>query len=86
MALEESPEPIIIFGGSPIIVAAPPILENSTSAINNGTGCKSNTLANCMVTGVSKRIVVTLSKNAESTAVTIQRITTSDHIDPSLFL
>ena len=86
MASGDKPEPIIIFGGSPIIVAAPPMLENKTSAMSIGTGCKSNTFANCIVTGVSSNTVVTLSKNADSTAVTIHKITTNDHIEPSLFL
>ena len=86
IASGDNPEPIMIFGGSPIIVAAPPIFENKTSAMRIGMGCKSKTLANCIVTGVSRSTVVTLSKNAESTAVTMQSMTTSDQIEPSLFL
>ena len=86
IASGDRPEPIMILGGSPIMVAAPPILENRTSAISNGTGCKSSTLASWIVTGVSRSIVVTLSRNADKTAVTIHNITTSDQIEPSLLL
>ena len=38
-------EPIMMFGGSPIIVAAPPMFENSTSEMRIGIGLMSNTLA-----------------------------------------
>ena len=38
-------EPIIMFGGSPIIVAAPPMFENNTSEIRIGIGLISNTFA-----------------------------------------
>src|SRR6056300_418859 len=39
-----------------------------------------------MVTGVSKSMVVTLSRKADKTAVTEQRMTTSVQIEPPLFL
>ncbi len=76
--------PIIMFGGSPICVAAPPILENITSAIMSGTGSKSKTLAICMVTGTISKIVVTLSRKAENTAVIVHSITESLHMEPPL--
>ncbi|CAI8169694.1 MAG: Uncharacterised protein [Methanobacteriota archaeon] len=68
------------------MVAVPPILEKITSEISRGTGFKSNTLASWIVTGVSNNIVVTLSKNAESTAVTTHKITTKVQTLPLLLL
>ena len=79
-------EPIMMLGGSPIIVAAPPMFENNTSEIRIGIGFKSRTCAILIVTGVSRSIVVTLSKNAERTAVTLHKMTTNVHISPPLFL
>ena len=79
-------EPIMMFGGSPIIVAAPPIFENKTSEMRIGIGFKSSTCAILMVTGVKRSIVVTLSKNAERTAVTEHKMTTRVQISPPLFL
>ena len=38
-------EPIIMFGGSPIIVAAPPMFENKTSEMRMGIGFTSSTFA-----------------------------------------
>ena len=61
--------PIIIFGGSPINVAVPPIFEARTSVIKNGTGSASNSFAITNVTGIIRTTVVTLSKNAEAKAV-----------------
>ena len=86
MAVDERPEPIMMLGGSPIIVAAPPILEKRTSEMRIGMGLRSKTLASCMVTGVRRSMVVTLSRNADSTAVTEQRITTKVQTDPPLRL
>ena len=79
-------EPIMMFGGSPIIVAAPPMFEKSTSEMRIGIGFKSRTCAILMVTGVRRSIVVTLSKNADRIAVTTHKITTRVHISPPLFL
>ena len=44
--MKENPaaEPIIIFGGSPIKVAVPPIFEAKTSPIKNGIGLISSLL------------------------------------------
>ena len=61
--------PIIIFGGSPISVAVPPIFEARTSVIKNGTGSVSNSFAMAKVIGIISTTVVTLSKNAETIAV-----------------
>ena len=66
-ACSESCAPMIMFGGSPIWVAAPPMFENMTSAIISGTGSRSRTFDIWIVTGTISRIVVTLSKKAEKT-------------------
>ena len=60
---------MMIFGGSPIKVAVPPILEAKTSVIKNGTGSVSNSFAITKVIGIIRTTVVTLSKNADATAV-----------------
>ena len=86
IASGESADPIMMLGGSPIMVAAPPMFEKSTSAMSSGMGLKSSTLANWMVTGVSKSIVVTLSKNADRTAVTRHKMTVRVHTSPPLRL
>ena len=60
---------MMMFGGSPTRVAAPPMLEAKTSAIRNGTGLMSRRSQTSSVTGAISRTVVTLSRNAEATAV-----------------
>ena len=45
MAEGDIADPIMMFGGSPIMVAAPPMFENSTSEIRIGIGLMSSTLA-----------------------------------------
>lgn len=62
-------EPIIIFGGSPISVAAPQRFEAIIIGITNLVGFISNIFAIDIATGTIRNIVVTLSRNAESTAV-----------------
>jgi hypothetical protein len=62
-------EPIRIFGGSPISVAAPPIFDTSTCAKMKGIAGTFNVLVIDNVTGTISRIVVTLSMNIEATAV-----------------
>ena len=59
----------MIFGGSPISVAVPPIFDATNSVIRNGIGGISNSFAITKVTGMIKITVVTLSKNADTTAV-----------------
>ena len=61
--------PIMIFGGSPINVAVPPMFDATNSVIKNGTGLMSNFSAITNVTGIIRITVVTLSKNAETIAV-----------------
>jgi hypothetical protein len=62
----------MIFGGSPISVAVPQRFEAIIIGITNFNGLISNILAIPIATGTIKNIVVTLSKNAESTAVIIK--------------
>ena len=63
-----------MFGGSPISVAVPPMLEATISMMISGTGSTSSASASRNVIGTISRIVVTLSRNADSTAV----VTASD--------
>ena len=63
----------MILGGSPIIVAVPPMLLKRTSGIRKGMGSELRTLQSSMVTGAINSMVVTLSKKAERTAVNKQR-------------
>ncbi len=58
-----------MFGGSPISVAVPPMLEASTSAISIGTAFTPSVSATTSVTGAISTTVVTLSRKAEATAV-----------------
>ena len=60
---------MIMFGGSPIRVAVPPILDAKISVIKYGNGLTPNLSATKKVTGTTSITVVTLSKNADATAV-----------------
>mmetsp|Transcript_23334 Transcript_23334/g.36502 ORF Transcript_23334/g.36502 Transcript_23334/m.36502 type:complete len:263 (+) Transcript_23334:1668-2456(+) len=64
--------PMMIFGGSPIMVAVPPTLEKIASEIRKGRGSMFTSLHSLQVTGAISKMVVTLSKKAERTAVTKQ--------------
>src|SRR5918998_1162728 len=68
----ESPAalPIRIFGGSPMSVAAPPMLEAITWVSRKGIGEASSASAMRNVTGTMRITVVTLSRKAERNAVT----------------
>ena len=68
-------EPIMMLGGSPIRVAVPPTFEAMISTIKNGTGLISSILHTVKVTGPISKTVVTLSKNADNTAVIRQNNT-----------
>ncbi|TDV44245.1 hypothetical protein CLV71_114155 [Actinophytocola oryzae] len=61
--------PMMMFGGSPINVAAPPMFDASTLAIRNGTGSMSSWSHTNNVTDATNRTVVTLSRNADAVAV-----------------
>jgi hypothetical protein len=61
--------PMMMFGGSPIRVAVPPMFEANTSASRNGTGGTRSRSQMSSVTGAISSTVVTLSSSAEATAV-----------------
>ena len=56
---------MMMFGGSPISVAVPPMLLAITSAIRNGTGEVPSRSQMSSVTGATSSTVVTLSRNAD---------------------
>jgi len=60
---------MMMFGGSPIRVAVPPMFEASASAIRNGTGGRASRSQTSRVTGAMSSTVVTLSSSADATAV-----------------
>ena len=62
---------IRMFGGSPISVAVPPMFDATISMMISGTGSTSSASASRNVIGTISRIVVTLSRNADNTAVVI---------------
>ena len=70
-SINENPAalPIIMFGGSPIKVAVPPIFDENISVSKYGIGFISSFLAIANVIGKTRITVVTLSKNALVTAV-----------------
>ncbi len=63
----------IIMGGSLISVAVPPIFDAIICISRNGRGLSSSCLVMLNVTGTMSKTVVTLSKNAENTAVIIPK-------------
>ena len=65
-----------MFGGSPIIVAAPPMLAARTPKSARGRP-DPEAFAIESVTGTISTTVVTLSRKAEATAVTSERMTSS---------
>ena len=67
--------PIIIFGGSPHIVAEPPRLAQKISAKTIGTGLNLSNCESSTVTAARKRITVILSINIERTALIIINVT-----------
>ncbi len=60
---------MMMFGGSPIRVAVPPMFEAITSITISGIGSMSRASARRKVIGTIRRIVVRLSRKADSTAV-----------------
>jgi hypothetical protein len=61
---------MMMFGGSPTKVDVPPMLEASTSAIRNGATGTSSRSHTRNVVGAISSTVVTLSRNADTNAVT----------------
>ena len=66
-------EPMRMFGGSPMSVAVPPMLDAKIWLIRYGIGETRSVRAIDSVTGVSRTTVVTLSRTAESRAVATAR-------------
>ena len=66
---------MMMFGGSPMSVAVPPMLEAKTSASRKGTGGTPRRWQTSSVTGATSSTVVTLSSTAEATAVITMRVT-----------
>jgi hypothetical protein len=64
----------MMFGGSPISVAVPPMFDTMISMITSGIGSMSSASASRNVIGTTKSTVVRLSRKADSTAV----VTASD--------
>ena len=60
---------MMMFGGSPISVAVPPMFDAIISMITSGIGSMSSASASRNVIGTINSTVVRLSRNAESTAV-----------------
>jgi hypothetical protein len=58
-----------MFGGSPMRVAVPPMLDEKAQGRRNATGFTFNVRAISIVTGMMRSIVVTLSRKAEMKAV-----------------
>ena len=67
---------MMMLGGSPIRVAVPPMFEAITSMITSGRGSMSSASASRNVIGTISRMVVRLSRNADSTAVVTESATT----------
>ena len=61
---------MMMFGGSPTSVAAPPMLDANASASRNGTGAMPSCRHTEIVRGAISRTVVTLSRRADAPAVT----------------
>ena len=72
-------EPIMMFGGSPISVAVPPMFDAKICAKRYGYGLTLSSSVMSSVTGTVSSTVVTLSRNAENTAVTIDIISRMPH-------
>src|SRR6185437_10884812 len=70
-ALNDRPlrAPMMMLGGSPTSVAAPPILEANTSAINIGTGLIASRSHTNSVTGAINSTETTLGSRAEAIAM-----------------
>ena len=60
---------MMMFGGSPMSVAVPPMFDAMISIITSGIGSMSSASASRNVIGTISRTVVRLSRNADSSAV-----------------
>ncbi len=68
--------------GVPMSVLIPPTLEASTSGMSSASGLRPKVSAIWMVIGAISSMVVTLSSNAEATAVMAIRMVTSSQSFP----
>ena len=66
---------MMMFGGSPMRVAAPPMFDASASAIRYGAAARPSFWQTTIVTGATSMTVVTLSRNGDATAVMTIRST-----------
>ena len=75
-SLNENPatEAMIIFGGSPMSVAVPPMFEANSSIISSGRGFIAMSSHSESTTGVTSSTVVTLSRKADNAAVSSEII------------
>ncbi len=72
----------MMFGGSPISVAVPPMFDASTSTSTSGIGEIFSRSASRSVIGTTSRIAVRLSRKAESRPVTPERRKISRTVRP----
>lgn len=72
----------MMFGGSPMRVAVPPMFDAMISTMKNGIGFTLSSLQMVSVMGPMSSTVVTLSRNAESTAVSSTYIIMMCHGSP----
>ncbi len=86
-SVKDSPAllPIMMFGGSPISVAVPPMFAARTSAIRKGTTGSRRRWQTARVTGATRSMTVTLSRKAETTAVSNTKMIISRKDRPRLF-
>ncbi len=73
---------MMMFGGSPISVAVPPMFEAMTSIRTSGIGSMSSASASRNVIGTISSTVVRLSRNALSSAVEPASATTTQQRPP----
>ena len=82
LKLKPAAEPMMMFGGSPTRVATPPMSDSKASAISKGITRMPRVSAMRIVTGAIRTIVVTLSRNIESTVVVVPRAISKSHGRP----
>ena len=70
--------PIMMFGGSPMSVAVPPMFDARICAMRNGLTSTLSCFVMLNVIGTVRSTVVTLSRRAEQTAVRSERATSRE--------
>ena len=66
-------EPMMMFGGSPIRVAVPPMFEITAWLMTKSLGSRPSPTVSSTTMGMMIRTVVTLSRKADNTAVTTEK-------------